>query len=632
MVPDRTRTAKAYPPCAMSAPSRFKALSIGCLTGLLFCLLARVSHAQTIQERVANRNFPSVFQAWNRADNLPGEDPAVTTARHDLMWHVAGGYGLRWNAAHDGLGVSFTASSLASGRSYRQNLLSRNPNMVLLMEIRYRDAPGDYLPVDSPWWMRDAAGNRKPGWAEGGYYLLNYPSAAFQAQVATQCKAAVDSGVVDGVLLDWWNDDNDRLNLVRTVRNAIGYGPLIIVNSNQRKVPNTARYVNGLFMEVYKTGTAQDWREAADTLSWAQEQLLEPRVNCLETWFHQSRQDLHLMRATTTLSLTHSNGYCLFSDPNPLPVPDHLHNWYPFWDKEIQPGRLKLGKPLGARTVWQDKLVTRAFEYGMAAYNAKGNGPLTLRFRRPVLSTATGQAALRHVLNDEDGDIYVSLWPGDADLNHDGGVDLVDFAWLARSWRARCNYRTGWCSGSDLDRSGTVDARDLSRFALVQVVGDQPEVRLVGVAALPSAHTAGSSAHYPMNEGAGRTVGDASGNGHDAIINGTSIRWQVSIGRDNNNLSFSRYGASPWLGWRRPPIGQWQHVAFAFDGTVVTMYLNGQPVGAGVPFSLGPCGDAPLVLGAIAQGGVQPFHGALDEVRLCDKTLSAPEILTRAGR
>jgi hypothetical protein len=357
-----------------------------------------------------------VFQAWSRADNLPDEDPIVTTARHDLMWQGAGGYRLQWDASHQGLAESFTSQSLAKGRTYRQSLLSRNPNMVLLMEIRYRDAPSSYLPADSPWWMRDAAGNRRAGWEEGGFYLLNYPDPEFQAHVAAQCKAAIDSGVVDGVLLDWWTDDNDRLNLIRAVRQAIGSGPLIIVNSNHRKVPNTARYVNGLFMEVYRTSTAADWKEAADTLSWAQEHLLEPRVNCLETWFHHSRQDLHLMRATTTLSLTHSDGYCLFSDPNPLPTPDHLHNWYSFWDKELEPGRRKLGKPIGTRTVWANGLVTRPFECGIVAYNAKGNGPLTLTFRQPVHSTATGKTATQHVLSEMDGDIYVSVPPHRADL------------------------------------------------------------------------------------------------------------------------------------------------------------------------------------------------------------------------
>ena len=428
---------------------------------LLLGLLVSVAAAQSVEQRVLDRDFPSVFQAWNRADNLPQEDPLDTTARHDLMWHVAGGYGMQWNASYEGLGESFTLQSIAKGRSYRQSLLSRNPNMVFLMEIRYRDAPNGFLPMDSLWWMRDARGNRQPGWEEGGYYLLNYPDPGFQAHVAAQCKAAVDSGGVDGVLLDWWTDDNDRLNLVRTVRNAIGYGPLIIVNSNQRKVPNTAKYVNGLFMEVYSTSSVKDWQDAASTLLWAEESLLAPRVNCLETWFHISRQDLNLMRATTTLSLTHSNGYCLFSDPNPLPVPDHLHSWYPFWNKETEPGQPKLGKPIASRVIWDDGVVTRLFQYGMAAYNAKGNGSVTLAFTWPVTSTASGRTAAAHVLPEEDGDIYVSVWPRQVDLNQDSRVTLTDFARLASYWYAPCSGRNRECSGADLDHSGRVDARDL---------------------------------------------------------------------------------------------------------------------------------------------------------------------------
>ena len=42
-----------------------------------------------------------------------------------------------------------------------------------------------------------------------------------------------------------------------------------------------------------------------------------------------------LMRATTTLSLTLSDGYCLFADPDPLPTADHLHDWYPYWNKSL---------------------------------------------------------------------------------------------------------------------------------------------------------------------------------------------------------------------------------------------------------------------------------------------------------
>lgn len=401
-------------------------------SGLLLCLFGTVGGAQTIEDRISNRDLPSVFQAWSPADNLPRENPTDTLARHDLVWQGARFFKLAWDASPEGLAESFTPASIAAGRAYRRELLARNPNMILLLEIRYRDAWDGFLPADSPWWMRDKAGRRRPGWDEGGFFLLNYPDAGFQAHVAARCKAAVDSGVVDGILLDWWNDDEDRLRLIRAVRDAIGYGPVVVVNSNDRTIPNTASYVNGLFMEVTTTETAGDWQRVAQTLLWAQEHLLAPRITCLETWFHNSREDLHLMRATTALSLTHSNGYCLFSDPNPLPRPDHLHNWYPFWDKRLDDGRPKLGKPIAARIVREDGVITRAFQHGTVAYNAKGNGPATLSFAGPMRSVATEKVGIEHRLSDEDGDIYVPAPAGPADRGGDGSVVPADAACPAR--------------------------------------------------------------------------------------------------------------------------------------------------------------------------------------------------------
>lgn len=205
-----------------------------------------------------------------------------------------------------------------------------NPNLVLIAEIRYRDAHTSYLPERHKWWLRDEKEQTVPGWDEGGFFCLDFHNPEFRSQVARQAKAAVESGAVDGVMLDWWSDDAGRLGLIQEVRAAIGDKALILANANDRQTPQTAPYINGYFMECYKSRTAKDWHEIADTLAWAEVHLRGPRINCLETWFHKSRDDLNLMRATTTLALTHSDGYCLFSDPNPLPTPDHLHNWYSF--------------------------------------------------------------------------------------------------------------------------------------------------------------------------------------------------------------------------------------------------------------------------------------------------------------
>jgi hypothetical protein len=353
-------------------------------------------------ERIQGRTFPSVFQAWSPAQNVQDESPLHTVARHDLVFHVPEFFGLRWNQRPTGLADGFTADSITKAKSFRQKLLTLNPNLVLVAEIRYRDAHKSYLPEGHKWWLRNEKGETVPGWDEGGYFCLDFHNPEFRSQVASQAKAAVESGAVDGVMLDWWSDDASRLALIREVRHAIGDKAIILANANDRKTPQTASYINGYFMECYKSKMAKDWQEIADTLAWAEDHLREPRVNCLETWYHQSRDDLNLMRATTTLALTHSDGYCLFSDPNPLPTPDHLHNWYAFWSRS-------LGKPVARGKAASDGTIRRGFENGTVVYNPMGNKAVSVAFGEDRRSAATGRIAESHELGSPDGGVFLKV-------------------------------------------------------------------------------------------------------------------------------------------------------------------------------------------------------------------------------
>ena len=369
------------------------------LASLLCLSIARGDEPRPVAERVAARDFPSVFQAWNPADNLAGEPQRKTLARHDLVFHAPEFYGLKWIGRHHGLATSFTEASLRAARAMRADLLARNPNMVLLAEVRYRDAHASYLPADHAWWLRKE-GKIAPGWEEGGYLLLDFTNPAFRAQVARQARAVVESGVCDGIMLDWWTDDDAHLALVREIREAIGDAALVLANANHRQTPRTAPFLNGYFMECYKSESAEDWQAIADTLRWAETNLRPPRINCLETWHHGSRRDVRRMRATTTMALTLSDGYCLYSDPNPLPTPDHLHDWYPFWDE-------RLGRPLAKSVAQADGSVWREFEGGLAVYNPPGNGVIGVEFDAPCTSAATRTVARRFRVEDGDGDLFL---------------------------------------------------------------------------------------------------------------------------------------------------------------------------------------------------------------------------------
>ena len=221
---------------------------------------------------------------------------------HDLAFLAPSMLGLVAEGKNEGLSSAFTPESLVQAKARHADLLGRNANLVLLAEVRYRDAPKGFLPDDSPYWKRDAKGQFVPGWAEGGYRLLDVEQTKWQIQVAHRARALHATGVFDGVMLDWWRDDATHVSLARRVREAIGPDALILVNSNDRMIPQTAPYVNGLFMECYRSATPEDWKRISETLRWAESHLREPRINCVETWFHQSRSDYVLMRAVTTLT------------------------------------------------------------------------------------------------------------------------------------------------------------------------------------------------------------------------------------------------------------------------------------------------------------------------------------------
>jgi len=145
--------------------------------------------------------------------------------------------------------------------------------------------------------------------------------------------------------------------------------------------------------------TADRWNAIKDALTWNQANILEPKLVCLEIWYVNSRNEPNRMRAATTLSLTLSDGYCLFSAPNFLGF-NHDHDWYTFWNKS-------LGKAVGAGSLQAGSTYMREFENGYALYNPMGNGQVIVEFEENYISVATGISAKAHNVADQDGDIFL---------------------------------------------------------------------------------------------------------------------------------------------------------------------------------------------------------------------------------
>ena len=187
-------------------------------------------------------------------------------------------------------------------------------------------------------------------------------------------------GLFDGIFFDTWRDDyRDRKNahyyaydlheaaitILRRIReevDAVRDDFLIIVNTNDTKIPRSAPYVNGMFLETIGPYHRQHLTEIESTLLWGEQNLREPQINCLEGWSLRnepldSPKNQQRMRLFTTMSLTHSDGYVSYvagigvggnhqhayeiwkghSEEHARGVAhDHLHHhWYDFYDADL---------------------------------------------------------------------------------------------------------------------------------------------------------------------------------------------------------------------------------------------------------------------------------------------------------
>jgi hypothetical protein len=375
--------------------------------------------ADTVAARIAARGFPSIFEAWSPVENLqqPGgspvplsskESPAASIARHDLYWGGWQQLGLRLadGSGHPLLAPLFTPESIQVALRNRAALRATNPNIVILSEVHYHAALPNYLPADSPFWKRN--GQNSAVGKSYGTQPLDLGNPQLQDKIAALCAALVKTGVYDGCMLDGWHDDTDtadRLSLIRKMRSAVGEQAILLGNVNQRLPSRTAGYLNGMYMEGLYSGFFPDWHLAAANLIWGEKNLHPPAIIALEGWWTRGRDQYPLMRQLTTLSLVFSNGYVLFSDPNELPTPDHLHDWYSFWNKS-------LGKATGALAVLDHPdlsgAYTRQFENGAAVFNPPSNHAVTVNFAAPRRSATSATTARSFTVPPGDGDLFLT--------------------------------------------------------------------------------------------------------------------------------------------------------------------------------------------------------------------------------
>ena len=183
----------------------------------------------------------------------------------------------------------------------RNQIQSLNPDFLYLAEIYYYAAhPSDYYPEDWPYWLRDEAGNivYDPNWNQN---LIDYTLPGAEEHFVEMAVSVAKCGIFDGIFMDLWSEDEadvrgvdsaahlyhgnrvePLVSLVKRIRETVGDDFLIIVNTGTLKIPRSAPYVNGAFIETLDAVYPRERLvEIENALSWYEANLRYPQVNCL---------------------------------------------------------------------------------------------------------------------------------------------------------------------------------------------------------------------------------------------------------------------------------------------------------------------------------------------------------------
>ena len=431
-----------------------------------------------IHDRIKDRDYPSIFTAWAGPNwvsilNRPDLSGVENVASHDL-WFSVPKFGLTFR---DTSNEFIMAGSVDEAIKRRDEFLALNPNMLFIADIRMRSYALDEFPEDWLYWIKDSDGNIVNAWA-GVFGLIDFTHPDIQDRIIQQAIAVSKCGLYDGIHFHWWNEDGAILadlygdwshkyrgnkaeqeardNILRRIRAGTRPDFLIMGNTNRHTIPRTAPHINGGFMETLVPHTLTGGHleallnEVETSLLWLEQNLREPQINALEGWGIPAKSpddstNLRWMRAFTTLSLTHSDGYVLFNLGE-----GHEHYWYDFWDAD-------LGQPVGEKAqLYEDRagLYFREFTNGWAVYNHSG-APQIIALPEEAQGVASGLVNTEHALPNLDGEMYLRVKPKNpADVNGDGVVNILDLTLVAQG------FRTDSLEG-DVNGDGVVNVFDL---------------------------------------------------------------------------------------------------------------------------------------------------------------------------
>ena len=134
-----------------------------------------------------------------------------------------------------------------------------------------------------------------------------------------------------------------------------------------------------------------------------------------------------------------------------------------------------------------------------------------------------------------------------------------------------------------------------------------------------------SLATYQPNEQAGPY-----GYGEIAQYDGTDRYWSIrNIAHDNfSSLISDHYSWNFVVNHGGELRDTWNHLAHTYDGSKISVYLNGQPVASEIRSTISTGNIVPLTMGRANEDTNTFFYGKLDDFRVYNDVLSDSEIAT----
>jgi len=255
-------------------------------------------------------------------------------------------------------------------------------------------------------------------------------------------------------------------------------------------------------------------------------------------------------------------------------------------------------------------------------------------------------AGSANYITANDNALFVGeIGPGEFSFDHAGNVDYsvagACARWLTRPDPVCTPTPSGLVSWWPADfNSGSYYTDIYGRHSGQPSAGMTIQGGVVGSAFGFSGHDYVSVADAPdLNPGGAITVEgwlrrDAAVGAYDPVIKKAGSRGGTAGGYSlefsGNNILFWVYNGA-WRSSISAPIalGQWYHVAGVYDGSQLTLYVNGQPVGTPVSTSGSIVASSnPLRLGNDPSNPTRFFKGLLDEVSIYSQALSGAQILS----